>query len=226
MKPVVLFGTGKIAEVLLYFFRNHSDRTVVACTADRQYLPGEEWCGLPCVAFEDIEQRYPPNEYDMFVALGYQDLNQLRASKVAEARAKGYALISYIHPESGIPLDCVYGENCFVMNNVMIHPCVTLGDNVFVWSGSMIGHHSKIGSNCWLTSSTNISGVVTVGENCFFAVNSTVGHGVRIGKDCFIGANALITKCTEDSQVFMAESSKPFRLNSHQFLRMSNFSNL
>ena len=45
MKPLVIFGTGKIAEVLLYFFRNHSDREVVACTVDKQYMPGEEW---PC----------------------------------------------------------------------------------------------------------------------------------------------------------------------------------
>lgn len=226
MKPVVIFGAGKIAEVLLYYFRNHSQRTVAACTTDGQYLPGESWRDLPCIAFEDIEQQYPAAEYDMFVALGYQDLNALRMMKVAAAKAKGYQLISYVHPDSGTPDDCQYGENCFIMNHVMIHPCVTLGDNVFVWSGSMIGHHSTIGNNCWLTSSTNISGVVTVGDNCFFAVNSTVGHTVRIGSNCFIGANTLVTKCAADGQVFLQESTKPFRLNSQQFLRMSNFSDL
>ena len=226
MKPVVLFGAGKMAEVLLYFFRNHSDREVVACTADEKYLPGPEWGGLPTIAFETVEQSYPADRYEMFVALGYQDLNSLRASKVAAARAKGYTLISYVHPQSGLPRDCSFGENCFIMNHVMIHPCVTLGENVFVWSGSMIGHHSKIGNNCWLTSSTNISGNVVVGDNCFFAVNSTVGHSVRIGADCFLGANALVTKCADDGQVFLAESTKPFRLNSRQFLRMSKFADL
>ena len=90
----------------------------------------------------------------------------------------------------------------------------------------MIGHHSTVGNNCWLTSCTNISGVVTVGDNCFFAVNSTVGHSVRVGKDCFIGANALVTKCTENDQVFLVDSTKPFRLNSRQFLRMSRFADL
>ena len=226
MKPVVLFGTGKIAEVILHCFRTAGEQTVVACTVDRDYMPGTTWQQLPCVAFEDVAAHYPPDEYEMFVALGYQNLNDLRTEKTEAAKTIGYQLTSCIHPESGLPTDCQLGENCFVMNNVMIHPCVTLGNNVFVWSGSMIGHHTSIGDNCWLTSSTNISGVVTVGRNCFFAVNSTIGHGVRIGNECFIGANALVTKDTEDGQTFIVESTKPFRLDSRQFLRLSGFSNL
>jgi sugar O-acyltransferase (sialic acid O-acetyltransferase NeuD family) len=226
MKSIVLFGAGKVAEILLYFFRHHSDYEVVACTADRPFVPGESWQGLPTVPFEEVERLYPPDKHAMFVALGYQELNALRARKCAEAKAKDYTLISYVHPESGLPRDCEYGENCFIMNNVMIHPRVRLGNNVFVWSGAMIGHHSTIGDHCWLTSCANISGVVTVGNNCFFAVNATVAHNVVIGDECFIGANALVTKCTDDRQVFLAENTKPFRLNSHQFLRMSNFAKL
>lgn len=225
-RRIVLFGTGKIADVLFYFLQHHSDFETVATTLDRSFLTATTWNGLPTIAFEEIERSYPPAEYGMFVALGYQELNALRARKCAEAKAKGYELISYIHPQSGLPSDCIYGENCFIMNQVMIHPHVRLGNNVFVWSGAMIGHHSSIGDHCWLTSCTNLSGVVTVGRNCFFAVNATVAHNVAIGDECFIGANALITKCTDDRQVYLADNTKAFRLDSHQFLRMSNFANL
>jgi sugar O-acyltransferase (sialic acid O-acetyltransferase NeuD family) len=226
MKPIVLFGTGKIAEVLLYCLRAQSEYEVVACTVNRSFLNGDTWQGLPAIPFEEIEQLYPPDRHSMFVALGYQELNALRARTCDEAKAKGYTLISYVHPQSGLPEDCEYGENCFIMNNVLIHPCVRLGNDVFVWSGAMIGHHSTIGDHCWLTSCANISGVVTVGKSCFFAVNATVAHNVIIGDECFIGANALVTKCTGDRQVFLAESTKPFRLDSHQFLRMSKFADL
>ncbi len=226
MKPIILFGTGKIAEVVLHFLRQSQDRTVSACTVDRSFVPGPEWQGLPVIPFDDLAQSYPPAEYDMFVALGYQDMNALRAAKCAEARALGYTLVSYVHPQSGLPAECVHGDNCFIMNHTMIHPCVKLGNNVFVWSGAMIGHHSVIGDNCWLTSCTNISGVVTVGENSFFAVNSTIGNGVAVGKNCFIGANALVTQSTGDDQVFITESTKPFRLTSRQFMRMSRFTDL
>ena len=226
MKPVVLFGAGKIAEVLLYFFRHHSNRKVVACTADRDYLPSSPWNDLPVVDFANILETHPPKDFDLFVALGYQDLNGLRAKKCAEARALGYTLPSYVHPQSGLPLDCEYGDNCFIMNSVLVHPRVRLGNNVFVWSGAMVGHHSVIGDNCWLTSCCNVSGVVTLGKNCFLAVNSTIAHAVQVGDDCFIGANALVTKCTDDNEVYLAESTKPFRLNSRQFLRISMFADL
>ncbi|MGK5077185.1 acetyltransferase [Janthinobacterium sp. HLX7-2] len=226
MKPVILFGTGKIAEVILYFLRHHSQRQVVACCVDREYVPGPHWQDLPVVAFEEISSRYPAETHDMFIALGYQGMNALRAEKCAQARQLGYTLASYVHPDAGLPLDCRYGDNCFIMNQVHVHPCVTLGDNVFVWSGALIGHHSSIANNCWLTSATNISGNVKVGENCFFGINSTIGNSVQIGASCFIGANTLVTKCTQDEQVFLQESSKAFRLNSRQFLRMSRFDDL
>ncbi len=226
MKPIVLFGSGKIAEVLLYFFTHHSDRQVVACSVDRDYLPGSEWQGLPVIPFDKITRSHPPETHDMFVALGYQDMNVLRAEKCATVRQLGYTLASYIHPDSGLPGDCVHGDNCFIMNQTHIHPRVKLGNNVFVWSGAMIGHHSSIGDNCWLTSCANISGGVEVGNNCFFAVNSTIGNSVRIGANCFIGANALVTKCAGEGQVFIEERTKPQRLNSQQFLRMSRFSDI
>lgn len=226
MKPIVLFGTGKIAEVLLYFFREHSDREVVVCCVDRDYLPGPIWHGLPTVAFDEVVAMYPPETHDMFVALGYQDMNVLRQSRCEQARALGYVLASYVHPQAGLPRDTVHGDNCFFMNQVLVHPRVSFGSNVFVWSGAMVGHHSSIGDNCWLTSSAQIAGGVTVGENCFFALNSTVGNSIQIGARCFVGANALVTQSSQDDQVFVAESSKALRLNSRQFFRLSRIGDL
>lgn len=224
MKPIILFGTGKIAEVLLYFFTHHSDRKIVACTADRDHMPGTEWQGLPVIPFEEIARSHPPETHDMFIAIGYQEMNTFREERCAQARRLGYTLASYVHPDSGLPSDCVHGDNCFIMNQAHIHPRVRLGNNVFVWSGAMIGHHSSIGDNCWLTSCANVSGVVTMGKNCFLAVNATVAHGIEIGDECFIGANALVTKNAQPGAVYLVENTKPFRLDSRQFLRMSKFS--
>ena len=222
---IILFGNGKIADVLFYYLENHSEYEVVAITVDRDFInSSDSWNGLPLVPFEEIENKYPVNGHKMFVALGYQDMNRLRESKFIEAKKKGYELISYVHPDAGLPLDCKFGENCFVMQNSLIHPKVKLGDNVFVWSGAMIGHHSKIGNHCWLTSGCNVSGVVTMGNNCFLAVNSTIAHAVQVGNDCFIGANGLVTKCTGNSEVYLENATKAFRLNSDQLLRMSNIS--
>ena len=224
---IILFGNGKIADVLFYYLKNHSEYEVAAITIDSDFINNSKsWNGLPLIPFDQIQSEFPCKDYKMFIALGYQDLNRLRESKFIDAKKKGYELISYIHPDAGLPLDCKLGENCFVMQNSLIHPKVTLGNNVFVWSGAMIGHHSNIGDHCWLTSCCNVSGVVTMGNNCFLAVNSTIAHAVEVGNNCFIGANALVTKCTNDSEVYLENATQAFRLNSDQLLRLSKFDSL
>lgn len=226
MKKVIIFGTGKIADVVYYYAKYECKLEIEAFTIDKKYISGNEFNSLPIVPFEEIEHKYPPSEYDMFIALGYQNLNKLREKKCKEAKDKGYSLVSIISPLANLPLNVQHGENCFIASPSLIHPHVKLGNNVFVFSGAMIGHHSIIDDNCWFTSSANISGAVKVGKNCFFAVNSTVGNQVKIGDNCFIGANSLVTKCMKDEQVVIEKSTEVFRLNSKDFLRFSNFNSL
>lgn len=224
MKQVVLFGLGHIAEVVHYYMTSESDLQVAAFTCDREYINHDRFHGSPVVPFDEVQKEFPPDRFVMFVALGYQKLNALRAERVAQGKAKGYEVLSFIHENSGLPKDTKTGENCFIMNSVCVHPRVVLGNNVFLFSGALVGHHTTIGDNCWITSNANIAGLVNVGRNCFFAINATVAHKVNIGDNCFIGANALVTKDLRDGQVVVEKSSEVSRLNSEQFLKMSGFS--
>lgn len=225
-KKLIVFGIGKIAEVIFYYAKHECGFDVAAFCVDAKYKKEDLFQGLPVVSFDEVAKNYPAESNDMFIGIGYHDLNRIRETKCMEAKEKGYTLASIISPLANIPSNVTVGENCFIMPPAIIHPCVTIKNNVFVWSGTMIGHHSIIDDNCWLTSSCNISGNVHVGANTFLAVNATIGHSVSIGKNCFIGANALVTKNLEEEKVVIAESTKPIRLNSKQFLKMSNFSSL
>ena len=225
-KNLVIFGIGKIAEVVYYYAKEECGYNVVAFSVDESFKDKTSFKDLPVISFYDIELNYPPDQYDMFVAVGYQDLNRLREMKCKEAINKGYQLVSVISPLAHLPSNVVTGWNCFIMPPAIVHPCVEIKNNVFIWSGAMVAHHSVIEDNCWLTSCCNISGNVQMGANTFLAVNASVGHSVIIGKNCFLGANTLVTKNLEEEKVVIAESSKPLRLTSKQFLRMSNFSSL
>ncbi len=225
-KEIVIFGTGKIAEVVHYYAVHECGYKVAAFTTDSKYISDKEFLGLPVVAFETLEKNYDTDKYDLFVAVGYHDMNRLRESKCKEAIDKGYNLISVVSPKANVPANVIHGYNCFIMSPAIIHPCVTLGNNVFVWAGAMIGHHSVISDHAWITSSANVGGNVNIGSNCFLAMNANVGHSVTIGKDCFLGANVLVTKNLEDDKVVIAESHKAIKLNSKQFLKISSFSSL
>jgi len=225
-KKLILFGTGKIAEVIYYYAKEECGFEVAAFTVDDAFRTVETFDGLPVIPFSQIVDQYPPSEYDMFVAVGYHDLNRMREAKCAEARSKGYSLVNVISPLCHLPRNVEVGTNCFVMPPAIVHPRVRLGDNVFVWSGSLVGHHSIIGNNAWITSGCNIGGNVSIGANSFLAMNATLSHSIHIGNNNFIGANALLTKDTTDGQVYIAAPSKAIKLNSTQFLKFSKFSSL
>lgn len=221
MAKVVIFGAGKIAQVAAHYFANDSDHEVVAFCCDRAFVTGDSCFGKPLIAFDEVAAKYPPSGFQMFVALGYHDLNRFRAARFEEAKAKGYRLVSFVSSRAGFAGELKHGENCFVLENQVIQPFVTLGNNVFVWNGTLIGHHSRIGDHCWLTSSAAIGSDVELGSHCFLGMNATIGHGVRVGARCLFGAGVLITRDAAEGGVYAVRDSERHRLSSQDFLRLS-----
>lgn len=208
MKKLVIFGAADQAEVACYLFRHDSDYEAVAFTVDSDYIKAKNFNGLPVIPFEEVEQIYPPSDYVMFVALGYNKMNKVRTVKCMESKAKGYALASYISKRAVIWDDFMCGENCLILEQNNIQPFVRIGENVTLWSGNHIGHHSSIGDNTFLTSHVVVSGRVTVGRNCFLGVNSTIRDKISIGDNCLIGAGSLVLKNTEPFGVYIGRPAR------------------
>lgn len=220
MKKIVVFGNTKLAELAyLYFTRNHKI-DVVAFTVDKSNLNTRKFMGLPLIPFETVEKYYPVKKYQMFVAIGYKNLNSLRINKYKEAKAKGYQLISYICPGSHYWEDLVIGDNCFIFENQVIQPNVKIGNNVIIWSGNHFGHDVTIGDNCFISSHVVISGNVKIGNSCFIGVNSTIRNGVKIGSNCIIGAGSIILNNIKNNSVLIAEPTKNYVLKSNRFEKL------
>jgi hypothetical protein len=88
-KPVVIFGTGEIAELAYYYMTNDSDLEIVAFTADGEFIKADQFLNKPLVAFEEIEKHYPSAEYDMHVALSYSKLNLIREQNIMQPKQRG-----------------------------------------------------------------------------------------------------------------------------------------
>lgn len=221
MSKVVIFGEGKMADEVYFYLTHDSEYEVVAFTVDRDYMTKKELFGLPIIPFEDIVAQYPPSEFKMFVAIGYQQLNQLRAQKYFEAKEKGYELVSYICSKASNFGQVEVGDNCLVLENTVLQPLTSIGNNVFLWSGNLIGHHSSIEDHCFLAGQVVISGNTIVKPYCFIGVNATVGHEITIGEKSLIGAGTLVTKSTESESVYIVPDTPKYRLNSEYFIRMT-----
>lgn len=222
MQKIVIFGTGQTAEIIYQYFKRDTSLQVVAFTVDSEFLDKDTMFDLPVVAFESVSEKYPADEYKMFVAMGYTDLNSLRAEKYQHAKDKGYELVSYIDKDSGLSPDTPVGDNCCIMEHQSIQPYATIGNNVFIWGSAVIAHHSSIGDHCWVTSGVTIAGSTSVGAYCFIGVNATIGHMLSIGEKCLIGAGALITKSADDTAVYIAAETEKFPVDSTRFLKLTN----
>lgn len=203
-RPLVIFGSGQIAELAHYYFSSDSDYDVVAFTVDREFLTLSTLCGLPVVAFEDLASRYGPADCDLFIALSYARLNSVRKTKYVVAKQMGYRMASYVSSRASILNGGRIGDNCFILEDNTIQPFVSIGNNVTLWSGNHVGHHSTIGDHCFVTSHVVISGGVDVGEQCFIGVNATVRDHVKLGSRCVIGAGCLILGDTDPESVYIA----------------------
>jgi len=220
MKPLVIFGLGQIAEVAHFYFTVDARRSVAAFTVDQEYLTETAFCGCPVVPFETVAERYPPTEYDFFVATGYARLNRLREEKYTVAKAKGYALASYVSSKATAWPGLKTGENCFILEDNTLQPFVEIGDNVFLWSGNHIGHHARIGDNAFIASHVVVSGGVTVGRNSFIGVNATLRDHIQVGDACVIGAGAVVTKDLAAKSVVVAPESVLSKVPSDRLRRI------
>jgi len=216
-KKLILFGEGLYTEVAYQYFTDDSEYDVVCFTKDDGYISSEDYLGLPMIKFSEIQDKYPPSDYDMHVAVSYTDMNKLRERVYREAKEKGYKLPSYISSKCTNMTKHDIGDNCFIFEDNTIQPFVKIGANVILWSGNHIGHHSTIKSHNFISSHAVISGQCTVESNCFIGVNSTIGHGVTIAKSTLLGAGAIITKNTEKESVYVPARSIKLGKKSTEF---------
>lgn len=213
MKKLIIFGIGEQAEMAYYYFQNDSDYKICAFTVDKEFVDQKTLFNLPIVAFDLIEKDYTKEEYDFFIAIGYNKINKLRTEKYLACKNKGYTIASYISSRASI-LTKDIGENCFILEDNTLQPYVHVGNNVTLWSGNHIGHHSIIQDNCFITSQVVISGGCEIGESTFIGVNATLRDHIKIGTSNVIGAGALILSDTEDNKVYMEKGTEVSRVPS------------
>jgi sugar O-acyltransferase (sialic acid O-acetyltransferase NeuD family) len=207
-KPLVIFGSGDIAQLAHYYFSTDSNCEIVAFTVDANYIKESEFCGLPVVAFEDVVKKYPPDSYDFFIALSYSKLNAVRKEKFLAAKEMGYKLVSFISSRATVLNEGRIGENCFIFEDNTIQPFVTIGNNVTLWSGNHIGHHSVIHDHTFIASHVVVSGGVEIGEQCFVGVNATLRDHIKIGDRCVVGAGALLLADAAPEGVYIGTATE------------------
>ena len=214
-------GAGKIAEVAYHCFSTDGDREVAAFSVEDEFHTDDVYLDLPLVRISELKKRFPPESFDVFIAVGYQEINGLRARLFSQCRDLGYNFASYCSPSAWVYRGFEVPKNFFLMASSVIQPGVVVEDNVFIFSGVMIGHHSRIGPHSWLASGAAVGGSVDLEEKCFLGMNAAISHEIKIGERSLIGAGALVTRDVGVNSVVIQKESDTIRLDIDRFLKLT-----
>jgi sugar O-acyltransferase (sialic acid O-acetyltransferase NeuD family) len=207
-RKLVIIGAGEFAQIACEYFSCDSHYQVVAFAVERDYLRAPTLAELPVVAYQDLEQHYPPSEVEVFVAIPATQLNALRTRLYLDAKHRGYRCARYISSRAFVWRNAVIGEHCFIFEGNVIQPFTRIGDNCILWSGNHIGHRTVVDDHVFIASHAVISGYCQIGQGSFIGVNATFSDRVRVAADNVIGAGALVTGDTEPGRVYVGAPAR------------------
>lgn len=67
---IIIFALGCFTELMKTLFLQDSERSIVGFCAEKFFIDQPAF-GLPVFSFEDICTTHPPEDFGMFVAVGY-----------------------------------------------------------------------------------------------------------------------------------------------------------
>lgn len=216
-KELVIVGEGEFGEIAYEYFTYDSEYVVKAFAVEKEYRTKDTLFGLPIVGLEELEKIYPPDKYEVFIAVTYTKLNRIRKKLYRICKSKGYRCASYISSYAFVWHNVKVGENTFIFEDNTLQYHVNIGNNVVLWSGNHIGHRTVIEDDCWLTSHIVVSGFCRIGEGSFLGVNATLGDHVFLPKDTLLGAGSTTVKSlSEEGKVYVGSPAKAAGKSSYE----------
>jgi sugar O-acyltransferase (sialic acid O-acetyltransferase NeuD family) len=205
---IVIFGASTFSSLAWYCLTHDSDHEVVAFTVDSAFMSGRVHEGLPVVPFEELSAVYPPDDVQLLIPVGYQQINGLRRARYETAKSQGYRFISYVSGRAGVWPDLQVGENCMIFDHAIIQPFARIGDNVIVRTGAIVSHHCSLASHVFVSAGAHVGGNVSVGEQSFIGLGAVLKHGLTIAPQTFVGAGAVVLSDTEANGVYVGNPAR------------------
>ena len=209
MKKLVIIGAGEFAQIAFEYFTYDTEYDVVAFAVDPEFYESTKK-DLPkkLITTDELLVDFPNSTISLFVAIPATRLNQDRTIQFMKFKELGYHFATYVSSKAFVWRNVKIGENCFIFENNVIQPFVTIGDNSILWSGNHVGHQSKIGNNVFISSHVVISGYCTIGDYSFLGVNSTLNDGITVSEHCIIGAAAHLNRNTLPNLVYVGAPAR------------------
>ena len=121
----------------------------------------------------------------------------------------GTKIWHFAHISTGAKLGkkCVFGQNTFVADGVVVGSNVKVQNNVAIYTGTVVEDDVFLGPSCVLTNVTNPRSQIVrhglyeqtlIRRGSTIGANATIVCGVELGQYCFIAAGTVVTRDVPD----------------------------
>jgi sugar O-acyltransferase (sialic acid O-acetyltransferase NeuD family) len=206
--PLIIFGDRLMASLAWHCVTRDTQRKVVGFCVEASHRSRDMHEGLPVVAFEDLEEIFPPGAHELLIPSAAANSDGARRRLCEAARRKGYRLASYVSSQASVWTDAPLGEHCLVFERAVLQSFARLGRDVIVRSGANIGHHSVVGDHSFIATGVVTGGNVTIGEQCFVGLGAVLRDGIRVAPRCLIGAGAVLLADTQPNGIYVGNPAR------------------
>lgn len=200
-----IFGATDLGDVLYYNLCREGKKTE-AFVVDAEYKNEDFHLGIKVVSFEELEKMYKPEQCSMYICIGYNKMNTVRESIYNKLKAKGFEIMSYIHPDACVLSENI-GEGTLIFERAVVGPYVKLGICNICYPNSLIAHHTVTGNFNFFAISCSVAGNVKTGNFCFWGNNSTCKDSIKVGDSALIGAGAYADRDIGEYEVLVPSKS-------------------
>lgn len=220
-RQVLVYGSRMLGKMLVYDAQDHPDFKMAAFVLDHDYLDGAaSYFGLPLIAFEEVEQKYPPTEFDMLVlTASYQEMRN-RDHMYNKAKAKGYRLTNYISANSRVAPCVKIGDNNVIFEQVHLGMNGVMGSSNTIRQQVYLGHDFVMGDKNVITPGCTIGGNCRIAGNCYIGLNATILNKICIAEETLIGAGSVVIRDTEAYSKNVGNPSRVIGTHKEEGLRM------
>jgi len=188
-EKVFVWGAGGHAKVVGQLLKENCFEVVGFLDDVTPSRSGEQFCGAMVSA--SIDSFRMLGVLKLIVGIGD---NSVRERKARVAEAKGFRLISAVHPRATLAPGVEVGPGSVVMAGAVINPGSVIGKNVIVNTLAGIDHDCAIGDGTHIGPGVRLAGGVTIAHQAWIGIGAIILDGIKVGENAIVGAGAVVIK--------------------------------
>lgn len=206
MKNYIIFGDSHFAERLANYILFEKQSKLLCFTQEDDFCSRDSILELPVVPLSKLRNTFDC-EFEILVAIGYSQMNNLRERMYNMLVEAGFVIGSWIS-SNAIVYSNKMGDGTIILPNTVIGPGCEMGKCNFFESSVVLSHDNKVGDFNFFSTNVVLGGGATVKNHCFLGLNSTIKSSIEIVDYSLVGSATNVLTNTELCGVYVGNPSR------------------